>query len=353
MEPLLLPVVVKTRPQVGCDPDLYLSERYVEVDIVDTRWDIRNLLGVVPGMFDETAAVPMTLPVDEEKDSQVEEGPDVVWTGRDMDMGDPDVGRDIQVLTDVGPMMIDGSDSGPLSLPVVANTATQVDIRWEATLEAVPFVVGGGCPTGWLDSESDGCVMDEIVLVPEMAPIVYMKSAVVPTFLPALFEVCSLAVLAGGSLLRQPRWQWLSQSQRECLSYRMLEVNFQRFLMRRPAYEVGNGALDVVGLSVGQSCLRMDSEDTLPALQDERSVMNFLIWPDAVLISNFLYRKMNVVMMDSYQGCMFVCLWSVTWTLIPFGWYIGKIAGPYLSGGECYVVLLDCLVCRSFGIWPV
>ena len=162
------------------------------------RWNIRNLLGVVPGMFDETAAVPMTLPVDEQKDSQVEEGPDVVWTRRDMDMGDPDVGRDIQVLTDVGLMMIDGSDSGPLSLPVVANTDTQVDIRWEATLEAVPFVVGGGCPTGWLDSESNGCVMNEIVLFPEMSPFVYMKSAVVLTFLPALSEVCSLAVLAGG-----------------------------------------------------------------------------------------------------------------------------------------------------------
>ena len=36
---------------------------------------------MVPRMFDETAAVPMTLPVDEEKDSQVEEGPDVVQTG--------------------------------------------------------------------------------------------------------------------------------------------------------------------------------------------------------------------------------------------------------------------------------
>ena len=89
-----------------------------------------------------------------------------------------------------------------------------------------------------------------------------------------------------------------------------------------PAYEVGNGALDVVGLSVGQSFVRMDSEDTLPALQ------------------------------DSHQGCVFVGLWSATWTLIPFGWYIGKVAGPlrpglileYLSGGESYVVLLDCLV---------
>ena len=50
-------------------------------------------------------------------------------------------------------------------------------------------------------------------------------------------------------------------------------------------YEVGNGALDVVGLRVGQSCLRMDSEDTLPTLQDERCVMSFLVRPAAVLIS--------------------------------------------------------------------
>ena len=113
-------------------------------------------------------------------------------------MGDPDVGRDIQMMTEVGPMMIDGSDTGVLSLPVVANTETQVDVRWEAILEVVPFVVRGGCPTGWLDSESDCCVMDVIVLAPEMSPIVFMKSAVVPTFLPTLSEVCSIAVLAGG-----------------------------------------------------------------------------------------------------------------------------------------------------------
>ena len=149
VEPLFLPVVGKTGPQVGCDSDLYLSERYMEVDIVDTRRDIRNLPGVVPVMFDKMGTIPITLPVDEEKDSKIEEGPDMVWTGRDMDMGDPDVGRDIQVLMDVVPMMIDGSDNGSLSLPVVANTETQVDVRWEATLEVVPFVVGCGCPMRW------------------------------------------------------------------------------------------------------------------------------------------------------------------------------------------------------------
>ena len=76
-------MVVETGSQVGCDPDLYLSERNVEVDIMDTRWDIRNLPGVFLVMFDKTAAVPMTLPVDVEMGSQVEE--------------DPDVSRDIQV----------------------------------------------------------------------------------------------------------------------------------------------------------------------------------------------------------------------------------------------------------------
>ena len=159
VELLFLPVVVQTRSQVLCDPDLDLSERYVEMDVVDTRRDIRDLPGVIPEMF---AAMSLTLPVDEEIDSQVEEGP-----GRDLDMGDPDVGRDIQVMSEVGPMMIDGSDTGLLAFPVVANTETQVDVRWEVTLEVVPSVVDGGCPPGWLDSEFDGCIVDVIVLSPE------------------------------------------------------------------------------------------------------------------------------------------------------------------------------------------
>ena len=35
VEPMSLPVVVETGPWVGREPDLYLSERNVEVDIVD------------------------------------------------------------------------------------------------------------------------------------------------------------------------------------------------------------------------------------------------------------------------------------------------------------------------------
>ena len=58
--------------------------------------------------------------------------------------------------------------------------------------------------------------------------------------------------------------------------------------------EVMDDALDVVGLSVAQSCLRMDSEDALPVMQDERSVMSFLVRPVAVLISQFVW---------SYDDC--------------------------------------------------
>ena len=41
-----------------------------------------------------------------------------------------------------------------------------------------------------------------------------------------------------------------------------------------PAVYVGKVALDSVGLRVGPSCLRLDPEETLPALLDERSVMS-------------------------------------------------------------------------------
>ena len=127
---------------------------------MDIGWDIRNLLDVFPIMLDKTAAV----------------------HGR---------GR-------YGSRSRYPSIDRRVSDDVVLNTETQVDDRWETTLAVVPFVDECGRPAGWLDSESDCCVMDEIVLVPEMSPIVSMRSAAVPTFLPAMSEVFSLAVLAGG-----------------------------------------------------------------------------------------------------------------------------------------------------------
>ena len=44
-----------------------------------------------------------------------------------------------------------------------------------------------------------------------------------------------------------------------------------------PAAFLGKVASDMVGLGVGPSCLRVDSEETLPALLDERGVMCFTV----------------------------------------------------------------------------
>ena len=59
-----------------------------------------------------------------------------------------------------------------------------------------------------LNSESDGCLVDESMFVPEMYPVVSARGTAVPTSLPTISEVFSSAVLAGGSLLRQPPWPW-------------------------------------------------------------------------------------------------------------------------------------------------
>ena len=65
--------------------------------------------------------------------------------------------------------------------------------------------------------------------------------------------------------------------------------------------EVMDDALDVVGMCVGQSFVRTDSEDASPVLQDEWSVMSFLVRPAAVLISQFFLSYDVVVKIDSHQ----------------------------------------------------
>ena len=47
--------------------------------------------------------------------------------------------------------------------------------------------------------------------------------------------------------------------------------------------EAVDDVLDMVGLSVGQSCFRTDSEDALPGLLEERNVRNCLVRTDTIL----------------------------------------------------------------------
>ena len=215
--PMTLPVDVEMGPQVVDDPD--------DPDMVDIRRDVRNLPDVFPVRFDKSAAVPMPLPVDVEMGQQVDDDPDVMLTGREVEVSDMDVVQDIRVLTS----MFEESATVPLSLPVVVNTETQVDVKWEITPVVVSFGDGCGRPAGWLDFESDCCVVDEIVLDLEISPIVSLRSAAVPAFLLIMFEVFLFAVLAGGGVVAAAAPLAVEgQSQRKC---RILGVNFQRILM--------------------------------------------------------------------------------------------------------------------------
>ena len=104
--------------------------------------------------------------------------------------------------------------------------------------------------------------------------------------------------------------------------------------------EVLDDALDTVGESVCQSCVRMDLEETLPALQDERSVMSFLVRPAAVLTNHFFvsYDDCGDDRFSPVMGgrvpptCHMDSLWMLPWndrksveTKAPCGSHIGLV----------------------------
>ena len=95
-----------------------------------------------------------------------------------------------------------------------ANLPLPVDMGKESLVEDGPDVI----LSGWKLNVKISDVSRGICVVPDQFPVVVPKKAVEPLVLsvvamtrsqaPALSEVCSLAVLAGGSLLRQTPWQW-------------------------------------------------------------------------------------------------------------------------------------------------
>ena len=76
----------------------------------------------VPAIFDKTAAVPWSLPVVVETRPQVGCDSDLLMSTRDMEVDGTDVNRDIQVFTDVCLMRCEDSATVPLSWPVVVDT---------------------------------------------------------------------------------------------------------------------------------------------------------------------------------------------------------------------------------------
>ena len=114
MELLCLPEVVLTRLQVGCDPDL-------------------------------------PLPVDMEKVSLAEDGPDVIVSGRKSNVGGSDVSREICVVPEQCPVVVPQMFVVPLVLPVVVQMRPQVGCGPDFPLPVDGGGGGGvtGCFTVW------------------------------------------------------------------------------------------------------------------------------------------------------------------------------------------------------------
>ena len=110
---------------IGRTMDLFCDRprQDMEVGVTDITQDIPVLPNVFPAIFDETAAVPMFLPV------VVDTGPHVdAWlSGMDMGVEVMNITQDIHVLPDVFPAMFDETAAMPLSSPVVIDTGPQVD----------------------------------------------------------------------------------------------------------------------------------------------------------------------------------------------------------------------------------
>ena len=108
-----------------------------------------------------------------------------------------------------------------------------------------------------------------------------MTSTVARTFGPALSEEYSPVVLAGGGgavAAAYPLVVVESDTARVSV-LPMVESDTARVSVlpvasKFPAVFLGKVALDVVSVGVGPPCLRLDSEETLPALMDERAELN-------------------------------------------------------------------------------
>ena len=108
------------------DPDTLLFGWDMEVGVTDISQDIRVLPDAFPVMFDKKAAVPMPLSMVVGTESQVDYDPDTLLSGRDMEVGVPDINQDIRVLPDVFPVMFDEKTAMPMSSPMVVETGPQV-----------------------------------------------------------------------------------------------------------------------------------------------------------------------------------------------------------------------------------
>ena len=200
---------VETRPHVDNDPD--------DPDRVDIRCDFRSLSDAVPAMFDMTAAVPLALPVvvqtrpkvgcdpdlplpvskgQEGQESLMEDGPDDIVSGQESIIKCSDVRREICVVSDQGPVVVPKLAVVPLALPVVVQTRPKVGCDpdlplpvskgQESLMEDGPDDIVSGQES--IIKRSD--VRQEICVVSDQGPVVVPKLAAVPLAVPVVVQIC-------------------------------------------------------------------------------------------------------------------------------------------------------------------
>ena len=233
-------MVVPTRSQGGCDSVLsrYRGET---VEMLDVNCGICMEPDFLPVVISTDDVEPMAVPVAALTRSQVE-GPlvvawpvDVIISGRESTIEMLDVNHGICMEPDLLPVVMSTDDVEPLAVPVVALTrsrgkgplvvarpvnvdgisrvAVYPDLLSGGVMESVdpdvgsgdpmslrtiPGVDGDACHTEWQEMVLDDIVMEKFVLVLEVCPVGSMTSVAESTFLPALSEVYSPVVLAGG-----------------------------------------------------------------------------------------------------------------------------------------------------------
>ena len=282
--------------QMQDGPEVVVSGRESIITDPDVRGEICVRLDQLPFVGPRSAAVPLAVSVVAQTrprggdgsnllllvDMCIEplddDGPDVIISGRESTVVILDVSRDISVEPDQRPVGVSKEAVAPLGLPGVALVGYTPIVKWPAhddmisqvevdqdllsgrimkavdtdeesgdqvSLVAVPAVDRDACHTKWRQTVVDDVVMEKFVLV---CPIVSMTSAAELTFQPALSEVYSPVVLAGGAVaVAYP----LAAVESDTARVSVLPVVRSEL----PTVFVGLVTLNVIGLSVGPSCL--------------------------------------------------------------------------------------------------
>ena len=94
--------------------------------------------------------------------------PDILLSGRDIEVGVTDLTQDIHFLPDVFPVVSAGAATVLMPLPARAEAVPQFKIRLETAPAVSPLAED-------INSESDCCFMDVGVFVPERSPVFFCE----------------------------------------------------------------------------------------------------------------------------------------------------------------------------------